>query len=314
MKTREEHEAWVREAPDRYAVAAYRGRTGGYDKREGSTLAAARALARGLYRAPRPVMIYAVRGERQVHIENWEPTSSAKEDTAVFIVERSIASGFRVEAAETRGFADSRARLIIERAVTESGDARSKPTVAVVESIEDLSTWGGPFLVNLYNYLKKDPVTRFESLASARRRVWDALCVDDLKRVQRINVSDGQALAPSAPEPEAAKPKEPASRKERAPRASGADRFTKGATGAFKPVGDGNRRADILRLIDGTRTPDEVAAATGVNLSALASYCAFYARDCGIGTVMIDGKLALALPLGKTRDDLIRKKPNRSAA
>jgi hypothetical protein len=58
-----------------FVVAAWRGFPKMYDKKEAKSLDEARRIALELYE-DRPVMIYAVHGGRQVHVENFNPMES----------------------------------------------------------------------------------------------------------------------------------------------------------------------------------------------------------------------------------------------
>ena len=66
--TYDQHEAWVKEAPDIYRVIAFRGGAA-YDRAEAATLELARTYAK-LMKTNRPVMIYAERGVHGIHLEN----------------------------------------------------------------------------------------------------------------------------------------------------------------------------------------------------------------------------------------------------
>jgi hypothetical protein len=66
---RDELDRHVVEDADAFFATAFRGR-GRYETVGTSTLEEARAVAPSLYR-DRPVMIYALRDGRQVHVENW---------------------------------------------------------------------------------------------------------------------------------------------------------------------------------------------------------------------------------------------------
>lgn len=69
--SRASFEKYVTENADAFYATAFRGR-GHYDRIETSTLADAREAAVRLYE-DRPVMIYATKEDRQIHVENYAP-------------------------------------------------------------------------------------------------------------------------------------------------------------------------------------------------------------------------------------------------
>jgi hypothetical protein len=70
-KTRQEADETTISTAESFVASAYRG-LGRYDIVEAASLEAARREADRLY-IDRPVMIYAISGRRQVHVENRDP-------------------------------------------------------------------------------------------------------------------------------------------------------------------------------------------------------------------------------------------------
>jgi hypothetical protein len=71
FNSRKEFDTYVIRNADAFYASAFRGR-GEYATSKSNDLEGARSAARVLYE-DRPVMIYAVKGMRQVHVENWAP-------------------------------------------------------------------------------------------------------------------------------------------------------------------------------------------------------------------------------------------------
>jgi hypothetical protein len=73
VMNRNEHEAAVQANPDYYTAIAMLG-SGRRERREAPTLNAIRAVAVALYRETgRGILIYAVKGCHQSHVENYDP-------------------------------------------------------------------------------------------------------------------------------------------------------------------------------------------------------------------------------------------------
>lgn len=77
---RDEHDAEMIANADCFVVTVFRGYPKGHDRHEAKTLGIARETAASLYE-DRPVAIYAIRGNRQVHVENYPATHKQEKVT-----------------------------------------------------------------------------------------------------------------------------------------------------------------------------------------------------------------------------------------
>ncbi len=76
---RDKHDAEMIANADCFVVTVFRGHPKGHDRHDAKTLDNARELAVSLYE-DRPVAIYAVRGNRQIHVENYPSTATHKQE------------------------------------------------------------------------------------------------------------------------------------------------------------------------------------------------------------------------------------------
>lgn len=76
LTSRDPHEQWVMDHADHYTTCVFRGR-GKYETVQHPSLEAAREYAKGVD-TERGVMIYAVFGIHQGHVENVYPTKKAR--------------------------------------------------------------------------------------------------------------------------------------------------------------------------------------------------------------------------------------------
>lgn len=78
-------------------------------------------------------------------------------------------------------------------------------------------------------------------------------------------------------------------------------------TSAFRPVREGTFRATLLRSMDGTKTPEQLAELGQRSRSLVMSHAYCLYRDCGIGYGLTkDGSLVAILPRNKTLQDAVR--------
>ena len=299
------YELSIQRAPDHYAVAAFRG-GGRYAKGATPDFPAALALARSFH-TDRPVAIYAVRGKSQSHLCNFDPR-------------RPLVMTFLItHPADLKTFLFTR---YVDDAAAKAGlEGTPEGTFGnIVGAAEDLKNFGGASLVTMYNALRSDnPITRFDTSANARRRVFEALESANLP----VLAVPANAAAKEPPKKKAKQKPEPptgdadvvvahhdkeaaVAKKEKTTRA-GLERPV-GKVGDLKPVRDGSGRADVLKLLDGKHTAEAIVKQLKITSSALIGYARFFGK-IGIGiSVAENGKVTAVYPGTKTIADVIVSK------
>lgn len=191
----------------------------------------------------------------------------------------------------------------IEAAVTRE-PCRS---VAYATTADDLRLLNSSLMVKLYNELAArsgvSPVKKFEDKATACRRLFS--------RMEENAESAPEAEPPAAePEPEEnaqmAKAKTKAKTKvERKPREVGKPAK---AVSEFHQMRAGTKRAEVLKLMDGSLSLEQVSKRAELEPARVLAHCFCTWRDCGIGYAVEDGKLVAKYPGQRGYADAIQEK------
>jgi hypothetical protein len=172
--------------------------------------------------------------------------------------------------------------------------------------------FGGPALVELYNQLNPErPVKKFETRATAQRRVFDALesvATDPPVPVRRGPTQESTMDLKNLSPEEAAKIAGKDKTKDKAPRTPPAPRPMAGkpAGAELKPAKEGSVRASVIKLMTGEHTVEEIAKRAKVSVADVKAHLHCTARDCGIGYDLKDGKVTALFPAGKTMADAVK--------
>ncbi len=190
---------------------------------------------------------------------------------------------------------------------------RSAKIVFGEESFKDHAQFSTSLLVAIYNALGPDkPVGKFESHSAAARRTF-ALLYAKYNQLEITNVT----LAPSDPPIPVSTTKETMTMAKRPAKAKKAaagngrvvNSRAPGTVAEFKQTRAGTDRARVLTMMDGTMTPDAIAAAMGGRFNGkyvmAHAYC--LRRDCAIGYDLTkDGNLIAVFPGKRTLEDAIK--------
>jgi len=179
------HEAWVQYRPDGYRINVLRAR-GVYDRAEAVTFDSALRKAKELYNlffkvdfetdeqtsTSKPVMIHAYRGVYQSHVFNYQ----GKDPQMTILITNTYDDAADQRTFELFRYTDRQAAELAGVDLKKSAKDPSKVTTLIVDGPDDLATAAGPYLVLLFRHLRRDPFfSKFTDLATARRRVWEAL-------------------------------------------------------------------------------------------------------------------------------------------
>ena len=179
-------------------------------------------------------------------------------------------------------------------------------TAKVVEDEDSFRDFSTNLLVAIYNALSPEkPVSKFETRAAAARRTF-AIIYAKFNQLEVTDVSADPAPASTVTEETTTMPKDAAAKKTRASKGSSK---AAGFAADFKQTRAGTDRAKVLALMDGTLTPEEIAAKMGGRFDAkyvmAHAYC--LRRDCGIGyDTTKEGKLVAVYPARRSFADAIK--------
>ncbi len=200
---------------------------------------------------------------------------------------------------------------------------RSAKVVAGEEHLKDRDAFSPGLLVAIYNALGPDkPVSKFETRDVAARRTFALLHAKyNGLPTTRVEVAADLPITPPSQEMMTmAKTTTDAPRVRRA-RAPGVGKQTQGRSAGtvadFKQTREGTARQKILKMMDGTQSPDQIAAVMGGTFTGkyvLAhAYC--LRRDCGIGYELTrDGHLLALYPKNRSYADAIKQTGEASAS
>lgn len=198
---------------------------------------------------------------------------------------------------------------------------RTAKVVSGEENFKDYAQFSTSLLVAIYNGMGPDkPVSKFENHVAAARRTF-ALLYAKHNQLEITEVTLAPPEPPSAatdlpintPDEETISMPKSAGTTKKSTKSRATNHKPAGTVAEFKPTRAGTDRAKVLALMDGTKTPNEIAAEmkvdrfTGKYVMAHA-YC--LSRDCGIGYELDqDGKLVALYPRGRSLDDAIKETP-----
>ncbi len=168
----------------------------------------------------------------------------------------------------------------------------------------------------IYNALGPDKaVAKFETREVAARRTFALLCAKfSGLPVTSVEVAPDLHITPPSEEMTTMANRTTAAASVRRSRAPGVGRQatsrTAGTVADFKQTREGTARQKILKMMDGTKTPDEISAIMGGTFTGkyvLAhAYC--LRRDCGIGYELTkEGNLLALYPKNRSYADAIKQ-------
>lgn len=255
-----EHQRQMVEHADLFVVCAFRGHPKGYDRTEAKTLDEARSKAVSLHQ-DRPVGIYAVRGNRQVHVENYPPTAD-----------------FHANPLQREELEMAREAKLGEFKPVGKETTLGKVLEAYLE-FEDLT------VADLAHQSGLDEAKVLNTLRNARGANGIGFTVDAETKVVKLQlpVPDDQLFRP-AKEPKVAESKEPRQLK----------------VGEFRQVRRGTGTGKLVEAAMAGGTYEAIAAALGLNADAVKSDLSSLRRTHGMDhSVAEDGSVTLNVPDGK---------------
>jgi hypothetical protein len=212
----------------------------------------------------------------------------------------------------TRDLANSALEAIVEQ--TTAG--------LVIENELDLRLPGAT-QVMLYNSMAEQlgeggepAVSRFSTRDDGARRIFARIewAARALPIIEAVIIEEERA--PDAPADSALDPVTPAGEDDMATNGKKKSKKTNGngtrgkgkpagSVSMFKPVREGSTRQKILKLMDGTKTPDQIATKMECDRAKIMAHAFCLARDCGIGYTIDDGKLIALYPTNRSYEDAV---------